>query len=319
MKFCPACGEPVRGAVAANPEDNAFKSELHSDRAHDPQRLSLSTGAPALPSEISQYYLPVTVERPPAATGLLYQPRLYAGAEVNFVDKKKGKVHVRVYRWLTRPAKDGEAVRWATGERVGDLPSSGGAEAGAHWIEVPEALDKARKLKPLEKAFADHLYNNARLVLFENAKLGLVSAPGEDVLAFRGRCRNAAAEEAAREIAAERANYEPKFAELGVPMPEGHVREEESLLDYLNPLNLFRAAPRAATRDKVQKLHSQWLSKQADIVDRWKKRGEEYSETTLSPRRPDVRVTQFGLAWAPFWRLEGAGGRLELVAAYHPG
>jgi hypothetical protein len=318
MKFCPVCGEPLQGASAANPADLAFKSGLRGERAQETAGFSTSPEAPTLPSEISQYYLPVTVERPLAARGLLYQPRLYGGAEVNFVDKKKGKVHMRVYSWLTQPAKDDEAVRWATGERVGDLPASGGAELGAHWVEVPEALDKARKLKPLEKAFADHLYNNARLTLLENAKLGLVSEPGEDLLSFRGRCRSAAAAEAAKEIEAERAKYEPKFAELGVPMPEGHVRDEGSLLDYLNPLNFFRATSSAATRDKVQKLHTQWLAKQGEIADRWKKRGEEYTETTLAPRRPDVRVTQFGLAWAPYWQLEGAGGRVELVPAYHP-
>src|SRR2546430_7319084 len=39
--------------------------------------------------------------------------------------------------------------------------SRSSAEPGARWADVPESLDKARKLKPLEKAFADHLYNNA--------------------------------------------------------------------------------------------------------------------------------------------------------------
>jgi hypothetical protein len=317
-KFCPACGEPLLRASAANPEDRDFKAELRSDTFHAPEAPAAGPEAPALPSEISQYYLPVSVERP-SAVRLLYQPRLYGSADVTFVDKKKGREFNRVYRMLTRPANEGEVVRWATGERTGELPSSGGAEPGAHWAGVPESLDTARKLKVLEKAFADHLYINARLVLFENAKLGLVGEPGEDVMAFRERCRRAAAEEAAKEIAAERANYEPKFAELGVPMPEGHSREEGSLLDYLNPLNLFRAAPSAATRDKVQKLHSQWLTKQAEIAGRWKKRAEEFAETKLSPRRQDVRVTQFGLAWAPFWQVEGAGGRAELVPAHHPG
>jgi hypothetical protein len=319
MKFCPECGEPLQQASAANPEDRDFKSGLKSDAYHAPEGVAAGPEAPTLPSEISQYYLPVTVERPPVARSLLYQPRLYGGAEVTFVDKKKGKEFNRAYRLLTRPAKEDEAVRWATGERTGDLPSSGGAEPGAHWAEVPESLDKARKLRPLEKAFADHLYNNARLVLLENAKLGLVGEPGEDVVAFRERCRRAAAEEAAKEIASERAKFEPKFTELGVPMPEGHFRDEGSLLDYLNPLNLFRAGPSTTTRDKVQKLHSQWLTRQAEIADRWKKRGEEYAETTLSPRRQDVRVTQFGLAWVPFWQVEGAGGRVELMPAYHPG
>ena len=38
-----------------------------------------------LPSEISQYYLPVSVPRPPSARTLLYQPRVYGGAEVGLM------------------------------------------------------------------------------------------------------------------------------------------------------------------------------------------------------------------------------------------
>ena len=41
--------------------------------------------------------------------------------------------------------------------------------------------------------------------------------------------------------------------------------------------------------------HSEWLVKQAEIVDQWKKAAAEYTETALSPRRQDVQVTQFGL------------------------
>src|ERR1051325_10866255 len=118
---------------------------------------------------------------------------------------------------LTRKKpRKAEAVRWATAERAGDLPSSSSAEPAAHWAEVPESLDKARKLKALEKAFADYLYSSARLVLLENAKLGLVSEPSEDVLAFRERCRRAAQQEAEKSIATEKLKYEAKFVALGV-------------------------------------------------------------------------------------------------------
>ena len=207
-------------------------------------------------------------------------------------------------------------MRWATGERSADLPSSGSAEPGARWAEVAESLDNARKLKVLQKAFADHVYNNARLVLLENARLGLVGEPGEDVVAFRERCRGAAGQEAEKALAALKLKYEPLFLALGVSMPEGHVRSEESLLDSINPLNWFRSAPQPADDSKINKLHSEWLIKQSEVVEKWKKVGEEYAENTLAPRRQDVQVTQFGLAWLPFWEIEN-GGRLERVRAYH--
>jgi hypothetical protein len=170
-------------------------------------------------------------------------------------------------------------------------------------------------MKPLEKSFADHLYGNARLVLLENAELGLISEPGEDVVTFRERCRRAAAQEAEKALAANKAKYEKKFNALGVPLPQGHYREEESLFASFNPLTWFRSGPTPAEKDQINKLHSEWLTKHAEILDQWKKTGDEYTENTLAPRRQDVQVTLFGLAWAPFWEIENAG-RVEQVQGY---
>jgi hypothetical protein len=317
MKFCPACGELAPGAVAANPHDSGFKAELRTGAMHASQSPAAPVVAepPALPSEISQYYLPVSVQRPPGAQRLLYQAKLYGAAEVAFVDKKKGKEYRRPYRLLLDQAPDAGALRWAAGERATELPSSGSAEPGAHWGDVPASLDTARKMKGLEKSFADHLYANARMTLLQNGTLGLSGEPGEDVVTFRDRCRRAAHQEADKALTALRRKYEPQFQALGVPVPEGHVREDESLLDAFNPLHWFRSAPRADTKDRVNKLHSEWLIKQADVVAQWKKAGDEYTETTLAPRRQDVQVTQFGLAWAPFWEIDSAG-RPECVPAF---
>jgi len=318
MKFCPACGEATPSVGMANPQDRVLKAELRSAALAAPASTVGVLEPPVLPSEVSQYYLPVTVAKPLAAVqaALLYEPRLYGAAEVVFLDKKKGKEFRRQHRLLTQAARDGENVRWATGEQTGDLPSSSSAEPGARWAMVPESLDKARKLKSLEKAFADYLYTSARMVLLENAKLGLVGEPGEDVVSFRARCQRVAQQQAAATVATEKAKVEPKFQALGVAVPEGHSRAEDSLLDLVNPLNWFRAAPKPTHKDKIDKLHSEWLIKQAEIADQWRKIGEEYTETTLAPRRQDVQVTQFGLAWAPFWEVASAG-KIERTPAYH--
>jgi hypothetical protein len=195
------------------------------------------------------------------------------------------------------------------------VPSSSSAEPGAAWTEVPESLNNARKLKALSKTFADHLYQTARMILLGNVALGLNGEPGEDVVAFRERCRRAAHQEAEKALAAQKLKYEPRFQELGVPIPEGHVRGEESLLASINPLNWFRAAPTLDNQGKINQLHSEWLSNQAEIVAHWKQAGEEYVENPLAPRRQDVQVTQFGLAWAPFWLIDSSG-RVEQAPAW---
>ena len=93
------------------------------------------------------------------------------------------------------------------------------------------------------------------------------------------------------------------------------MRGEESLLDTLNPLNWFRATPTRTEESTINQLHSEWLVKQADIVAQWTKVGEEYTENALAPRRQDVQITQFGLAWLPFWEID-RGGQIERVPAY---
>jgi hypothetical protein len=305
MKFCPGCGQPAAApvAAAAKAQEMALKANLRTSAAPTPSAIAAVAQAPVLPSEISQFYVPIIAARPAPNTPhstLLYEPRLFGAAEVVFVNKKKGNYR-RTYRYLSEPARDGETVRWATAEQTDELPSDASAEPEAHWAAVPESLNTARKLKALEKAFAEHLYANARMKLLENAKLGLTSQPGEDVLGFRERCRKAAAQEAEKVLTAEKAKFEAKFRALGVPMPEGHVREEGSLLDLLNPLNWLKSMPKRHVEDKVQKLHVEWLTRQAEIASQFKAAGEEYSETTLAPRRQDVQVTQFGLAWVPTW------------------
>ena len=65
-------------------------------------------------------------------------------------------------------------------------------------------------------------------------------------------------------------------------------------------------------REKVRKLEVEWVQKRAAIYDGWKKAAGAVSDVLLVPRKSDVQVTQFGLAWAPFWRL----GQNELRKAY---
>jgi hypothetical protein len=43
---------------------------------------------------------------------------------------------------------------------------------------------------------------------------------------------------------------------------------------------------------------------------------EDYAEVLLTPRRAEIQVTHFGLAWAPFWRGNGADEAGEMRPAY---
>jgi hypothetical protein len=270
---------------------------------------------PELPGDVRQFFLPVKRPVPPDSQ-IVYQPRVLAVAEVAFVDRRKGLEHRKAYRLLAEPPAPGESLKWMTAESIEAQPLDA-PEPAAGWAPVPESVNTARKLKALEKAFAEYLYGNARLRLFENKKLGLVSEPREDLLAFGQRCREAALREAGKAYEAERLKYLPKFNALNLPMPSLSVEQRSGtdtggvLSWVLAPLKLGASAVKAVAGAQPSKrqvaLEAEWRGRVAALYEKWRQIGEDHSELLLTPRKVDVQVTTFGLAWAPF-----AGG----VAAY---
>ena len=62
---------------------------------------------------------------------------------------------------------------------------------------------------------------------------------------------------------------------------------------------------------KVERLQAEWFARQAGIYEKWRQVGEDHTKLLLTPRKVDVQVTAFGLAWVPFAQgvaAYGAGG-----------
>ena len=343
VDVCPHCGERSPHAAPAAPEQD-FKEALHQSRGSEPVAPTRGR-APELPPGVAQFYLPVSApasatgaNSAPSAAALVYQPRLLGFAEVVFADKRKGIEHRRPYRLLAEPPAAGESVRWESAEPIGEALAAS-PEAGAQWADVPGPLSTAKSLKALERDFADFLYAHARLALLANRDLDLVSEPGEDVLAFQARCRAAARREADKAVAEAKPKYAAKFEALdarlpgeGPPPGDGPVHAATSVLDLIFAWNPFRpstpvgrAPPPPSARERAQRareeqtrlrLEKEWRTKVAAIAEKWKRVGEQYTELHLTPRKADVRVTRFGLAWAPFRQASGAGSAVASAPAY---
>jgi hypothetical protein len=303
----PAAAKPVAVPVApaARAQDQEFRQRLQQ-AAVAPAAPAPPTNRPELPSDVRQFFLPV--KRPAAPEGdVVYQPRVLACAEVAFVDRRKGLEHRKAYRLLAEPPAPGQSLSWMTAESVEARPLDA-PEPAAGWAPVPESVNGAKKLKALEKAFAEYLYGNARLRLFENKKLGLVSQPSEDLLAFGQRCRDAALREANRAYEAERLKYLPKFNALSLPLPAPSADQRGGgLLGWvLTPLKLgasaVKAVAGAAPSKKQAALEAEWKGRVAALYEKWRQVGEDHTELLLTPRKVDVQVTAFGLAWAPLTR-----------------
>jgi hypothetical protein len=224
---------------------------------------------------------------------------------------------------LSELPEPGQPINWASAEpTAGELASS--PQPGARWAEPAD--DPAKKLRGWQKEFDEFLYRSAKLGLFENKELNLISSPGEDAAAFQARCRSAAQASAEAELASARSAFKPRFDKLGVPMPEEAAGRHGSMLSSV--WNLFRPGPTVVTlgpagkkakptaADAVRALQEEWQAKRADVAERWRQAGEVLEEVRLTPRRVDVQVTRFGLAWAPFWQVTAADGAVQVRPAF---
>jgi hypothetical protein len=302
---CPHCGQQPWANARFRQQDKEFREKL---RTAGPSSASMdsSTRPPVLPPDVTQFYLP-PARQTPAGASVMYQPRVLGIGEIAFVvDKRKGKEHTETVRLLAKPAASGHPIDWDRAETVGEQLAKT-PQPGARWDSVPDSLDTGRKFKVLEKAFADHLYSTKKLALFQNRTLGLVSDPGESLDSFRDRCRQAAAQEAAQALAMEKAKFTPRFQALGMAVPDdprGANHSDKSILGWLfsvvvSTTQKDEGPPSSRKEEKERKLKADYQAKQAEIHEKWKRVGEEFTPIQVKPRKVDVRVTHFGLAWLP--------------------
>ncbi|MFO0879189.1 MAG: DUF87 domain-containing protein [Gemmataceae bacterium] len=275
---CPQCGK--------NPWDSATSTAPVATLAQPGARPGAPAAVaappprsapPVLPHDIQQFYLPVAPGSKRPGHLLEYQPWLLGYAEITFViDRRTGEEHRLTIRLLAPAPLVGIPVDWAKAMVIGIDPVPR-PEADALWATVPESVDTGRKVKAQEKAFFDHLYGTQKLVLWENRDLELTSRPGETLEAFRTRCRQEANKQRDEAVKLERIKFAPRIE--AAQQSSGKGRD-----------------------DRVARLEGDFQARRDEIVERFRRLGEEAAEQQLKPRKTDVRVTHFGLAWAPFWR-----------------
>jgi hypothetical protein len=72
-------------------------------------------------------------------------------------------------------------------------------------------------------------------------------------------------------------------------------------------------------QEDLAELEEEFREEADEIGRKWEEALDEIEETKITPRRADVGVQLFALAWAPYWRIAyTAGGRehVRTVPAY---
>ncbi len=227
-------------------------------------------------------------------------------------------------------------------------------EDGAAFADLPRELGTAKRLAALQKRFEDYLAFNSTYTVRYNPSLKLYSEPGESEAEFQRRCRQAAekARDAElRELTARikrqldqlQTKLDREERELGVDKDKLSGRKQEELLSGAETIfGLFTGRKRStglssASRrrrmtkdakaqvaeseraikdleDQIDELEQEAKKEEEELTAKWQQLMDEVQEIEVRPRRSDLRVHLFALAWLPRWEVTVAGQTVEMPA-----
>jgi len=205
--------QPVKGGrvsatsqPSSTPATPSVSARVESAPVQQSQR-------PALPPDVTQYFIPVRSSSMGGAQ-LVYQPMVLGAAQVRFADKK---VDATQDVALLASITDGPVpVEWDGAAPVdislSDLEQTPNEQAG--YAELPPAASKTKSYPSWQKDFAAWVYRNQKLELTRSPSLEVSSTPGESERDFRIRLQQMARERRDEAVERLRQKYAPKIATL---------------------------------------------------------------------------------------------------------
>ncbi|MBN1139854.1 MAG: ATP-binding protein [Anaerolineae bacterium] len=218
---------------------------------------------------------------------------------------------------------------------------------GALFGRLPVDLGNASRFAALKKEFGEHLFYTQSVTIWYNPHLKLYSELGETAKAFQRRCREAARRARDDESEAIQARYKARLEQLIAKMQRekreleedqveysARKREEffsgaESVLDFFTGRRMRRGVSTASRKrrltqqakadieesekaiddfeDQIDQVGDSLEREMDDLTARWAALIDDVQQEEVRPRRSDVRVNLFGLAWLPGWEITVPG------------
>jgi hypothetical protein len=231
-----------------------------------------------------------------------------------------------------------------------DLTSTPSARFGT--IDSP--LNDTKLMTALQKDFTDWVYRNSSVKARANQTLKVYAGPDISQAEFMKACAEAARQARDAEIEKKTATIERqiKTMEDKLAREERELREDESELSHRkmeeagthleNLTGLFggrRKASRLSSSlskrrmtehakadveeslDSIDTFKRQLVELQRrreevvnELNDKWGQVVGNVSEVTVAPKKADVFVTLFGVAWLPYYIIKTGAGTMELPA-----
>jgi len=230
----------------------------------------------------------------------------------------------------------------------------------ALFAPLPEGMNESPPYTRFRDDFVGHIHRDQSIAIWVHTALNLRSRLDESEREFKTRCRETARQRRDEELSQVKKRFDRDEERLRTKLEreeheldrdeiehEARKREEllsagESVLGVLlgrrrtRPLSQASQKRRLTSRARAEmkesedaierlkqdiaELNDEQERVMAEVRDKWADLAEGVQESRLRPKKTDIRLKAFGLAWVPHWLLsyedEGGNRREARVPAY---
>ena len=242
--------------------------------------------------------------------------------------------------------------RLLSGAALNEVETSPAPSSRFGVVEPP--LNDAKLMTALQKDFTDWVFRNSSVTARANQALKVFAGPDVSRAEFMKACADAAASARDAEIAKRTAQIgrQLKTLEDKLSREERELREDEAELSnrkveeagtHLENLTGLFGGRRKSSRlsssltkrrmteqakadveesidaidlfkRQIKELEQQREEMVAEINDRWGRVVSDTSEVTVNPKKTDVFLNLFGVAWMPYYVVDTGGETVEVPA-----
>ena len=310
-----------------------------------PNNLSLTEAA-----EKHRYQLEAGVRE----SGFVYRPALLAQADVRLTNAKYNLATDMTWTALIVEPEPKAVIRWEDNHNppVDDRKLDRAPIRDARFAPLGGPLADAKELRALEADFVTYVVRNGAVTIRANDKLKVYAGPDVSDVDFEKMCDDAADDLMQAELDKVKAKFEAKLksledklkkeerelaedeAEYKSRRGEEYLKHAETLLSVFGgrrkSLSSSMTKRRMAEKAKadmeeseqvIADLQEQLGDQQADMEAALDEVEAKYDalmadtrEVPVAPKKTDVRVGLFGVAWVPHYVVESGGRWLEIPA-----
>ena len=306
--------------------------------------------SPAEAAEKNRYRL----EPGARESGILYRPALLAQADVRLTNAKYNLSTDVVWTALVVEPEPKTVIRWEDNHNppVDDRKLDRAPIRDARFAALSGTLADAKGLRALEADFVGYVVRNGAVNVRANDKLKVYAGPDVSDADFQQLCDDAADDLMQAELDKVKARFETRLksidekmkkeerelaqdeADLKSRRSEEYLKHAETLLGFFgkgrknisSSMSKRRMAEKAEadvteSQQMIADLKDQLGDQQAEMeaaLDEIEAKYEaliaDTREVPVAPRKTDVRVGLFGVAWMPHYLVEDNGRTLEIPA-----